>query len=48
MGMSIVGIIVALILAFIAFKVLTGLLKFGAIAAIIIVVIVLYSQGYLA
>ncbi len=43
--MSIVTIIVALILVFVAFKVLTGLLKFGAIIAVLLIAAYLVSQG---
>lgn len=43
--MSIVAIIVALILVFIAFKVLTGILKIGAILAVVLIAAYLVSQG---
>ncbi|MHA7818434.1 MAG: hypothetical protein ACX930_02180 [Erythrobacter sp.] len=43
--MDIVTIIVALVLAFIAFKVLMGLLRVGAIILIIGVLVVLFQQG---
>ena len=43
--MDIVAIIVALILVFIAWKVLVGLVKFGAIALIVIAAIWFVSQG---
>lgn len=43
--MSIVTIIIALILMFIAFKVLTGILKFGAIIVIVLMAAYLFSQG---
>ncbi len=46
--MSIVTIIIALVLIVIAFKVLTGLLKIGAILAIIAIAAYLFSQGYFA
>lgn len=46
--MSIVTIIITLILAFIAWKVLTGIVKIGAIVAIIVVGLYLYSQGFMA
>ncbi|WP_336986384.1 hypothetical protein [Altererythrobacter aquiaggeris] len=45
--MSIVTLIIALVLAFIAFKVLSGILKIGAILGIILIAGYLYSQGYL-
>lgn len=43
--MDIVTIIVALVLIFIAWKVLMGLIKFGAIALIIVAAIVFLTQG---
>ncbi len=43
--MSIVTILIALVLAFIAWKVLTGVLKFGAIVLIVAAAIYLASQG---
>ena len=43
--MTITTIIVALVLVFIAWKVLMGLVKFGAIALIVIAAIYLLSQG---
>ena len=43
--MDIVTIIVALVLAFIAWKVLAGVLKFGAIVLIIVAAIWFASQG---
>ena len=46
--MSIVTIIVALILAFIAWKVLTGVLKIGALVLVGVVAIYLISRGGLA
>ena len=46
--MDVVAIIVALILIFIAWKVLVGLVKFGAIALILVAAIWFVSQGGLA
>lgn len=43
--MDIVTILVALVLAFIAWKVLMGLVKFGAIIVIVIAAIWLLSSG---
>ena len=43
--MDIVTIIVALVLVFIAWKVLMGVIKFGAIALIVIAAIWFISQG---
>ncbi|AKM07377.1 hypothetical protein [Pelagerythrobacter marensis] len=43
--MDIVTIIVALILVFIAWKVLVGLVKFGAIALIAVAAVWFVSQG---
>ena len=43
--MDIVTIIVALVLAFIAWKVLMGVIKFGAIALIAVAAIWFTSQG---
>ena len=43
--MDIVTILVALVLIFIAWKVLMGLIKFGAIAVIIIAAIWFISSG---
>ncbi len=43
--MSIVAIIVALVLAFLAFRFVTGLIKFGVIALIIVAALYFYSQG---
>lgn len=43
--MDIVTVIIALVLAFIAFKVLMGLVRVGAIILIIGVVVYLLSQG---
>ncbi len=46
--MSVVTIIVALILAFIAWKVLTGVIKIGALVLVGAVAIYLISRGGLA
>ena len=43
--MSIVAILVAVVLAFLAFKFVTGLIKFGILALIAIAVIYFLSQG---
>ena len=43
--MDIVTIIVALVLVFIAWKVLVGLVKFGAIAVVVVAAIWFVSQG---
>ncbi|MGN6496325.1 MAG: hypothetical protein ACTHK5_03160 [Tsuneonella sp.] len=43
--MSIVTIIIALVVIFIAWKVLTGVLKIGAILAIVVVAAFLLSRG---
>ena len=43
--MSIVAILVAVVLAFLAFKFVTGLIKFGILALIAIAVIYFISQG---
>ena len=43
--MDIVTIIVALVLVFIAWKVLAGLIKFGAIAVVVVAAIWFVSQG---
>jgi hypothetical protein len=46
--MSYATIIIAFLLAFIAYKILAGMVKFAAIAAIIVAGGFAYSQGYLA
>ena len=43
--MSWVAILIAVVLAFIAFKFLMGLLRIGVVIAIIIVLIVMFQQG---
>ena len=45
MGAEIVTILVALVLAFIAWKVLMGLVKFGALALIAVAAIYFLTQG---
>jgi hypothetical protein len=42
---TIVSILIALVLAFIAFKVLMGLMRVGVIIGILVVLAVMYSQG---
>ena len=46
--MDVVAVIVALILIFIAWKVLVGLVKFGAIALVVIAAIWFVAQGGMA
>ncbi len=43
--MDIVPILVALVLIFIAWKVLTGIIKFGLIALVIVAAIYFQTQG---
>ena len=43
--MSIVAIIIAVVLAFLAFRFVTGIIKFAVIAAIVIAVAWLLMQG---
>ena len=43
--MSVVAIIVAVVLAFLAFRFVTGLIKFGVLALIAIAVIYILSRG---
>ena len=43
--MSIVAIVIALVLAFLAFRFVAGMVKFGVIALIIIAVIYFLSRG---
>ncbi|MFZ1741734.1 MAG: hypothetical protein WAT93_02710 [Pontixanthobacter sp.] len=45
--MSYATIVIALVLAFIAYKVLAGMVKFAVIAAIIVAAGYAYSQGML-
>lgn len=46
--MSVVTIIVALVLAFLAWKLVTGVIKFGLIAVIVIAAIYFLTQGGMA
>ena len=46
--MEITTILIALVLAFLAWKVLVGIVKFGAIAVIVIAALYFLSQGGLA
>ncbi len=46
--MDIVTILIALVLIFVAWKVLMGLVKFGAIALIVIAAVYFLSQGSFA
>ena len=43
--MTIVAILVAVVLAFLAFKFVTGLIKFGVLALIVLAVLYVLSQG---
>ena len=43
--MSIVTVLIALVLAFLAWKLVTGVIKFGLIAVIIVAAIWLLTQG---
>ena len=43
--MSIVTILIALVLAFLAWKLVTGVIKFGVIAVIIVAAIWFLTQG---
>ena len=43
--MSVVAIIIAVVLAFLAFRFVTGLIKFGVLALIVIAVIYFLSRG---
>jgi hypothetical protein len=43
--MTIVAILVAVVLAFLAFRFVTGMIKFGVIAIIAVVVIYLLAKG---
>ena len=46
--MSIVTILIALVLLFVAWKVITGIIKFGVMALIVLVAgYLLYSGGFL-
>lgn len=46
--MDIVTILVALVLAFLAWKLVTGMIKFGLIAVILVAALYFVSQGSLA
>lgn len=46
--MDIVTILVALVLAFLAWKLVTGMVKFGLIAVILVAALYFVSQGSLA
>jgi len=46
--MSIVTILVALVLAFLAWKLVTGVIKFGLIAVIVIAALYFLTQGGMA
>ncbi|MEO7365036.1 MAG: hypothetical protein ABIW03_01795 [Sphingomicrobium sp.] len=43
--MSIVAILVAVVLAFLAFKFVTGLIKFGVLALIVLAVLYFLAKG---
>ena len=43
--MTLVAILVAVVLAFLAFKFVTGLIKFGVLALIVLAVLYALSQG---
>ena len=43
--MTVVGIIVAIVLAFLAFRFVTGMIKFGVIAIIAVAVIYFLAKG---
>ena len=43
--MTVVGIIIAVVLAFLAFRFVTGMIKFGVIAIIAIAVIYFLAKG---
>ena len=43
--MTIIAIIVALVLAFLAFRFVTGMIKFGAIALIVLAVLFFLAKG---
>ena len=46
--MSVVTILVALVLAFLAWKLVTGVIKFGLIAVIVIAALYFLTQGGMA
>ena len=43
--MTVVGIIIAVVLAFLAFRFVTGMIKFGVIAIIAVAVIYFLAKG---
>ena len=43
--MTLVGIIIAIVLAFLAFRFVTGMIKFGVIAIIAVAVIYFLAKG---
>ena len=43
--MEIIAVIIALVIAFVAFKFLMGLLRIGVIIAILVVAVILFTQG---
>jgi hypothetical protein len=43
--MTLVGILVAVVLAFLAFRFVTGMIKFGVIALIVLAVLFLLAKG---
>ncbi len=43
--MSIIAIVVALVLAFLAFRFVTGMIKFGVIALIVLAVLYFLAKG---
>ena len=43
--MSVIAILVAVVLAFLAFRFITGMIKFGIIALIVIGLIYLFANG---
>ena len=43
--MSVIAILVAVVLAFLAFRFITGMIKFGVIALILIGLVYLFANG---
>ena len=43
--MTLVGIIIAIVLAFLAFRFVTGMIKFGVIGLIVLVIIYFLAKG---
>jgi hypothetical protein len=43
--MSVIAILVAVVLAFLAFRFITGMIKFGVIALIVLGLIYLFANG---